>query len=106
MDHYEKQLRPGGLLLVNSSIVHADRTYRDDVTCIKVPATDIANEAGNPRGANIVMLGALAFASKDFDSDYMCGAIDTYFAKKGKVNPKNALCFRRGGEVAAQQMQC
>ena len=39
VDHYEKQLRPGGLLLVNSSIVHADRTYRDDVTCIKVPAT-------------------------------------------------------------------
>lgn len=103
IDHYEKQLRPGGLLLVNSSIVRADRTYRDDVICIKVPATDIANEMGNPRGANIVMLGALACASKDFDPDHMCGAIDTYFAKKGKVEPKNALCFRRGHEEAAKQ---
>lgn len=104
IDKFEKQLRPGGLLLVNSSIVRADRVYRDDITCIKVAATDIANEMGNPRGANIVMLGALARASADFDSDYMCGAIDTYFAKKGKVNPKNALCFRRGSEEAEKQV--
>lgn len=103
IDKYESKLRPGGLLLVNSSIVHADKTYRDDVKVVKVPATDIANELGNPRGANIVMLGALAEAHPDFDGDYMCGAIDTYFAKKGKTNPKNALCFKRGAEEAAKQ---
>lgn len=104
IDKYESKLRPGGLLLVNSSIVHADKTYRDDVKVVKVPATDIANELGNPRGANIVMLGALAEAHLDFDGDYMCGAIDTYFAKKGKTNPKNALCFKRGAEEAAKQL--
>ena len=103
IDKYESKLRPGVLLLVNSSIVHADKTYRDDVKVVKVSATDIANELGNPRGANIVMLGALAEAHPDFDGDYMCGAIDTYFAKKGKTNPKNALCFKRGAEEAAKQ---
>lgn len=30
----------------------------------------------------------------------MRGAIDYFFAKKGKVNPKNALCFDRGVEAA------
>lgn len=103
IDQFEKKLRPGGLLLVNSSIVSAERKYRDDVKIVKVSATDIANELGNPRGANIVMLGALAEAHPDFDSDYMCGAIDTYFAKKGKTNPKNALCFKRGIEAAKTQ---
>lgn len=103
IDQFEKKLRPGGLLLVNSSIVSAERKYRDDVKIVKVSATDIANELGNPRGANIVMLGALAEAHPDFDSDYMCGAIDTYFAKKGKTNPKNALCFKRGIEAAKNQ---
>ena len=50
------------------------------------------------------MLGALAYASPDFDADYMCGAIDTYFAKKGKSNPKNAFCFKKGLEAASKQM--
>lgn len=104
IDSFERKLRPGGLLLVNSSIVPADKIYRDDVRVIKVAATDIANELGNPRGANIVMLGALACASDDFDSDYMRGAIDAYFAKKGKVNPKNALCFQRGHDDAVKQL--
>ena len=50
------------------------------------------------------MLGALACASPDFDETYMRGAIDYFFAKKGKVNPKNALCFDRGAEAAKSQM--
>ena len=104
IDSFEKKLRPGGLLLFNSSIVPDDKKLRDDVTVVKVPATDIANELDNPRGANIVMLGALAYASSDFDADYMCGAIDTYFAKKGKSNPKNAFCFKKGLEAASKQM--
>ena len=104
IDSFEKKLLPGGLLLVNSSNVPDDKKLRDDVTVVKVPATDIANELDNPRGANIVMLGALAYASPDFDADYMCGAIDTYFAKKGKSNPKNAFCFKKGLEAACKQM--
>lgn len=55
---------PGGVLLVNSSLVPDERTYRDDIQVIKVPATTIADELGNPKGTNIVMLGALACASR------------------------------------------
>ena len=42
IDKFEDQLKPGGLLLVNSSIVPEDRTYRDDIKVVKIPATDIA----------------------------------------------------------------
>lgn len=104
IDKFESQLKPGGILLVNSSLTREDRRYREDIKVIRVPATDISKELGNPRGTNVVMLGALAHASPDFDEEYMRGAIDTYFAKKGKVNPKNALCFDRGAEAAARQM--
>lgn len=104
IDKFEKMLKPGGLLLVNSSLARKDRVYRDDIRVIKAPATDIGNELQNPRGTNIVMLGALSCASKDFDVDYMRGAIDYFFAKKGKVNPKNALCFDRGVEEAKKQI--
>lgn len=104
IDKFEKMLKPGGLLLVNSSLARRDRVYRKDIRVITAPATDIGNELQNPRGTNIVMLGALAYASQDFDVGYMCGAIDYFFAKKGKVNPRNALCFDRGVEEAKRQL--
>lgn len=104
VDKYESVLKPGGVLLVNSSLVSGERTYRDDIRVIKVPATDIATELNNPHGTNIVMLGALACASELYDEAYMRSAVDHYFGKKGKVNPKNALCFDRGADEARKQL--
>lgn len=104
IDKFERLLVPGGVLLVNSSITRADRVYRDDITVVKIPAADIAKQLENSRGTNIVMLGALAYASEHFDVEYMRSAIDHYFAKKGKFNPKNAICFDRGVECAAGQL--
>ena len=104
VNKYESMLKSGGILLVNSSLVSDERKYRDDITVVKVPATDIAQEMENPHGTNIVMLGALAYASDKIDTDYMRGAVDHYFAKKGKTNPKNAPCFDRGALEAAKQL--
>lgn len=104
IDTFEDRLKPGGLLLVNSSITNKERKYRKDITVIKVPATDIAMELENSRGTNIVMLGALAAASDLYDEEAMQQAVNHYFAKKGKNNPKNELCFSRGAEAAREQM--
>ena len=43
IDTFEDRLKPGGVLLVNSSLVSEERTYRDDIKVIKVAATEIAN---------------------------------------------------------------
>lgn len=104
IDTYESRLKPGGVLLVNSSLVSEDRTYRDDIKVIKVPATDIANELNNARGTNIVMLGAMAAASDLYDVDEMRAGVENYFAKKGKNNPKNVQCYNSGAEAAMKQM--
>jgi len=105
IDKFESAVRPGGILLVNSSLARAERIYRSDIQVIKVPCTDIANEVGNSKGANIVMLGALAFTSADFDDKYMRKAMLHFFEKKGKAkfNEKNAACFDRG--VVAAKVQ-
>ena len=104
IDTYESRLKPGGVLLVNSTLVPEGRTYRDDIVVIKVPATDIAAELKNERGTNIVMLGALACASPLYDEEKMRQAVEHYFAKKGKNNPKNAMCFDRGADAARSQL--
>lgn len=104
IDRFEDRLRPGGTLLINSSIVSEDRKYRDDIRVIKVPATEIANECKNGRGTNIVMLGAMAAASELFDVDHIRAGVRNYFAKKGKDNPKNDQCFDMGAEAALRQI--
>lgn len=100
IDKFEPRLKSGGLLLVNSSIVSEDREYRSDITVIKVPATEIAAEENNPKGANLVMLGALAKHSDLFTEQYMEETIVSFFDKKGKgkFKEKNVACYRRGIE--------
>ena len=99
IDKFEHSLRPGGLLLVNSSLVHDERTFRDDIKVVKVPMSEIAAQYENPKGANIVMMGALAANSDLFKPDDLERLINEYFEKKGKINPKNALYFRAGVEI-------
>lgn len=55
---FEPMVKPGGVLLVNSSIVDQP-AKRTDIKVITVPVNEIAKELGNIKVANIVMLGAL-----------------------------------------------
>ena len=104
IDTFEERLKPGGVLLVNSSLVSEDRKYRDDIKVFRIPATEIANELNNPRGTNIIMLGALAGASDLYDVDHVRAGMEHYFAKKGKNNPKNVTSFDRGAQCAMEQL--
>jgi 2-oxoglutarate ferredoxin oxidoreductase subunit gamma len=58
LEKFESSLSPGGILVVNSSLVD-HQSKRDDITVYKVPANDIASNLGNARMANMVALGAL-----------------------------------------------
>ncbi len=98
---FESMMNPGGLLIVNSSIVK-DHKFREDIKVVTVPGTDIAEELGNPKGANIVMLGALAYSQGLFGKEAMMGGIDNFFTSKGKNNPKNRLCFEKGFEASTE----
>ncbi len=56
---FEPVLKQAGLLFLNTSLV-ASKPTRADITVIEVPANDIAEELGNIKAANMVMLGAYA----------------------------------------------
>jgi 2-oxoglutarate ferredoxin oxidoreductase subunit gamma len=55
---YEPLLAPGGLLVVNSTLVEAD-PRRSDVDVVTVPCTRLAKEAGDERATCLAGLGAL-----------------------------------------------
>jgi 2-oxoglutarate ferredoxin oxidoreductase subunit gamma len=53
---FEPKLRPGGLLVVNSSLA-LESPGRGDIQVIEVPATEIADSLGNIQVANMIALG-------------------------------------------------
>ncbi|MFA5367745.1 MAG: 2-oxoacid:acceptor oxidoreductase family protein [Dehalococcoidia bacterium] len=57
LTRFQNQIKAGGVLFLNSSLVQAD-TSRDDIEVIRVAADAIAKELGSAKSANMVMLGA------------------------------------------------
>ncbi len=60
---FEPQLASGGMLFVNSSIIEV-RATRCDIQAFYIPCLEIAQELGNAKVANMVMLGAYMEATK------------------------------------------
>jgi 2-oxoglutarate ferredoxin oxidoreductase subunit gamma len=58
LDKFEPLVKPGGVLIVNSSLVNRNPT-RTDITWVMIPAQEIAETIGPRRLLNMVMLGAL-----------------------------------------------
>jgi 2-oxoglutarate ferredoxin oxidoreductase subunit gamma len=58
LDRFEPLVRPGGLILYDSTMV-TRAPVRTDVTAVGVPATAIARDLGSARAANVVLLGVL-----------------------------------------------
>jgi 2-oxoisovalerate ferredoxin oxidoreductase beta subunit len=63
LDLFEDAVRPGGLIIVNESIIPR-KVRRGDVTALYVPASELAKKEGFLAGANSAMLTAYILASK------------------------------------------
>ena len=55
---FESMLVPGGLLIINSSVV-TEKATRRDIRVMEIPANEQALELGNDKAANMVILGAI-----------------------------------------------
>lgn len=58
LDKYENDVVPGGVIIVDSSLV-TRKVNRDDVTVFYIPATSMANEINAPTLANMIIIGKL-----------------------------------------------
>lgn len=96
LDKFEKDVVPGGVLIINSSLIEQKAT-RTDIKVYYVPANDIANELGNGRIMNMVMLGAYLEASGAAKQDTIMEIITEIFSgKKASVIPVNKEALVRG----------
>ncbi len=59
---FEDKVQSGGIIFINSSII-SQKVQRTDVKAVYVPCDTIADELGNKKVANMVMLGAYIAAT-------------------------------------------
>ena len=101
---FEPVVQPGGIAFINSSIV-PDKVTRDDIRAIYVPCDAIAAELGNPKVANMVMLGAYVGATEALKVETIEEMIHEMFTgKKAKLVPLNLEALQRGIQCAKEQM--
>jgi 2-oxoglutarate ferredoxin oxidoreductase subunit gamma len=100
LDKYEPLMRPGGTLVVNSSMV--DRSVRrDDITAIYIPANEFAEEIGDKRLANMVAVGALLTAVPVLTSEDIAATLNAHMPGRHKhLLPKNIEAIHKGYEYA------
>lgn len=56
-DRFVPEVIPGGLVIYNSTLIDK-KPERDDIRVVAIPANEIAEELGNARVANMVLLGS------------------------------------------------
>lgn len=93
-------LKSGGTLYVNSSIIDCD-IPRDDIKVVKAPVTQMAIDMGNPRGLNVIMLGVYIGMTGAVDPEVIVKGIEHKFEKKPKLIPINLEAFQAGMDIAA-----
>jgi 2-oxoglutarate ferredoxin oxidoreductase subunit gamma len=102
LDKYEPLVAPGGVLVVNSSLVTRVPT-RAGLRVVPVPANAEAEALGNVRLANMVLVGALAQATGVLPLAALEAALAAHLpARHQHLVPLNRQALRRGAELAAE----
>ncbi|MBP7764662.1 MAG: 2-oxoacid:acceptor oxidoreductase family protein [Deltaproteobacteria bacterium] len=83
LSSFQNKVTSGGTIFINSSIIEA-RPLRQDVQSLCIPCTDMAQELGNSRATNIVMMGAFVKKSRIVTPDIYLKSLETIMGSRKK----------------------
>ncbi len=93
---FQNKVTHGGNIFLNSSIIDA-RPSRQDVKVYAVPCGDMAQELGNIRVANIIMMGAFIKITGVVPADIYLKSLETVIGgKKKSAAEVNRKAFAAG----------
>ena len=96
---FEKDVLPNGVLLINSSLIEK-KASRNDIRVAYVEANKIAGDIGNPKAANMVMLGALLTLQNIVSFDSIQQAFLKVFGERKKeFLPGNEKALNAGRDA-------
>ena len=95
----EGMLKPGGLMVINSTLVK-EEPKRTDIKTAKVEASGLAEKIGDVRFANMVALGAMARFTGALALTDTEAILKKFFSpEKHRFVPMNVQAIRAGYEV-------
>lgn len=102
LDKFEKTIVPGGSLFINSSIIDR-KAERTDINVYYIPCSQIALDLGNPRVANIAMLGAYVAVTGCVKQESIIEALQHKLGeRKAHLIPINREALAKGAEAAGK----
>ena len=90
LDKYEKTVKAGGIIVLDSSLIER-KVERDDVKAVYVPATKLAGDNGIPTLANMIIVGRVLKEIGEYDEQ----AILTTLKKIISAKHADMLDFNR-----------
>lgn len=105
LDKYEPSVKPGGVLVVNSSIISRPVT-RTDIQVVLVPANDIAERIADRRLTNMVLLGALLANLPVLPVESIEKALKGHLPERHhRLLPSNYQALREGATYLAEPVK-
>lgn len=105
LDKYEPSVKPGGVLVVNSSIISRPVT-RTDIQVVLVPANDIAERIADRRLTNMVLLGALLANLPVLPVEAIEKALKGHLPERHhRLLPSNYQALREGATYLAEPVK-
>lgn len=101
VEKFQRELRSGGMLLYNKSLIE-DVTVREDIEVVPVPATELADALGNTKVANVVLLGAYLGLTNVLPEEIMLGVLHDKAKSRHDLAELNARALRAGIEFVRQ----
>ena len=101
LDKFESHVKPGGVLVINSSIIDR-KAERDDIQVVYCDANGIAESVGNPKGANVAILGALMEKAPVVSNEILGEAIRIELGERKAKFLEGNMKALEAGEAAAR----
>ena len=97
---YIDTIRPGSVVIVNSSMIEMSRTEKSSLDIVGIDATNLAIKMGNIKVANIIMLGAMIKKTGILEPQSVIGGMKRAFYKGKKgLYYINESAFRTGFDL-------
>lgn len=81
LDKFENEVRKNGVIFINTSMVNR-KVKRKDVETVYIPATKIADEVGQTKATNVVLIGAFLEYTKLISFESALSAMKNIVTKK------------------------
>jgi 2-oxoglutarate ferredoxin oxidoreductase subunit gamma len=103
-EKFEPRVRTGGLLIVNTTLV-TKTSERKDIRIIEISASDMANDLGNSRVANMILLGAFLEQTKIVSTDAVIESLKKVLSEdKHHLIEVNKQALKKGASLVGARI--